>query len=141
MRSAIAWWSRGLGGSEADVEDRGSRMLANLLQMPTAQFHQMYFLQKPLLVRCTEKPSPAGSPSKMLTLADVKALVRRREPRPARFLRDVDVTKYVDGKRSALNGGDGEVEGEEAGGGGGRSHVEGECVEPADHVKQIAENK
>ena len=84
-------------------------MLANMLQMPTAQFHRVYFLQKPLLVRCTEKPS-AGSPSKMLTLADVKALVRRREPRPARFLRDVDVTKYVDGKRSALNGGDGEVD-------------------------------
>lgn len=39
------------------------------------------------------------------------------------------------------HGGDGEVEGEEAGGGGGRSHVEGECVEPADHVKQIAEIK
>ena len=56
MRSAIAWWSRGLGGSEADVEDRGSRMLANLLQMPTAQFHQMYFLQKPLLVRVRALP-------------------------------------------------------------------------------------
>ncbi len=108
--SSIAWWRQ--GGSEADAEHRGSRMLANLLRMPTASFERRYFLQKPLLVRCAEQPPPADSPSKMLTLADVKALLARTEPRPARFLHDVDVTKYVKGVRTALSDGDGEVDAE-----------------------------
>lgn len=109
--SRIDWWGTGgHGGSATDLR-RGSRMLANLLHMPIEEFERDYFLKRALF-----RPAPAGtalqsdSPARMLALADVKALLRRRTPRPARFLYDVDVTRYANGARSALLDGDGEVD-------------------------------
>ena len=81
-------------------------MLENLLRMPFAEFEERYFLKQPYVSR---RPASEqlfeGHPSRMLTLMEVKALLRRCRPQRARFLHDVDVTRYVDGRRVALSGG------------------------------------
>ena len=110
MRSPISWWEHGgQGGSAASTHDRGKRLLANLLQMPADEFVRDHWLQRPLLCRCKVSPIPASHPANMLPLAEVRALVHRKKPRRARFLHDVDVTKYINGKRQALSEGNEEV--------------------------------
>lgn len=107
VRSNIEWWAR--GGSEGATHDRGRRMLETLLDMDTAEFERNFWLKKPLLHRHGPGRILPGHPSNMMPLADVKALLRRKHPRPARFLHDVDVTKYVNGQRKALSDGNGEA--------------------------------
>ena len=107
-RSSIDWWARS-NSTEGNTHDRGKRMLETLLGISSEHFESEYWLQKPFLRRA---PStiPPSHPSNRMPLADVKALLRRKKPRPARFLHDVDVTKYVDDRRMALSDGDGEAE-------------------------------
>ena len=107
--SGIDWWGQGQGGSASSVADRGTLMLANLLRMPAAEFHEQYFLQKPLHRRrvADKEILPPGHWVRMLPLAEVWALLRRRH---SRFLHDVDVTRYVDGRRTALSDGDGPID-------------------------------
>ena len=105
--SPIDWWSHGDQGGSATSHDRGARLLANLLQMPIDDFVRDHWLKKELHVKCAASQPLANShPANMMPLADVRALLKRRRPRPARFLHDVDVTRYVDGVRSALSAGD-----------------------------------
>ena len=108
-RSNIDWWARS-GSAEGSTHDRGRRMLETLLDMDVAEFERDFWLKKPLLRRHGPGRIPPGHPSNMMPLADVKALLRRRHPRPARFLHDVDVTKYVNGQRKALSDGNGEAD-------------------------------
>ena len=77
--------------------------------MPADEFVRDHWLQRPLLCRCKVSPIPASHPANMLPLAEVRALVHRKKPRRARFLHDVDVTKYINGKRQALSEGNEEV--------------------------------
>ena len=109
----VAWWDQGQGGSAESVGDRGLLMLANLLRMPASRFHELYFLRKPLLSRRGEfEDLTPDHPARMMSLSDVRTLLRRQLPRPARFLHDVDVTRYVDGRRSSLSPTDGAVNAE-----------------------------
>ena len=90
------WWSHGgQGGSIDGHADRGSLMLANILGLPLAEFHREYWLQRPYLKQLTPAQGaalPRSHPARMLPMDTVKALLRRRKPRPARFTHDVDVT-------------------------------------------------
>eukprot|EP00966_Prymnesium_polylepis_P184961 4286666-Prymnesium_polylepis.1 len=97
------WFGDGQGGGVHDA-DRGRQLLANLLGMPADHFEDEHWLQKPWLRRLSPKDRELAaqdqrSPTNMLTLAEVRKLLGRQKPRPARFLHDVDVTRYVDGRR------------------------------------------
>jgi hypothetical protein len=107
------WWSQGQGGSMDGLADRGSLMLANILGLPLADFQREYWLKKPYLKQLTAAQRAALSrshPARMLPMDDVKALLRRRQPRPTRYTHDVDVTRYVNGRRAALSEGSGEID-------------------------------
>ena len=109
--SGIAWWAHGAqGGSAADAADRGEKLLANLLHMDMTSFENEYWQQKPLVHRCPLKELSASHPANMMPLAEVRKLLKRKHPRPARFTHDIDVTRFVDGKRSALSTGHEEVD-------------------------------
>ena len=111
------WWSHGgQGGSIDGLADRGSLMLANLLGLPLANFNREYWLKKPYLKQLTAAQRaglPRSHPARMLPMDDVKALLRRRQPRPTRYTHDVDVTRYVNGRRAALSEGSGEIDADE----------------------------
>ena len=111
------WWSHGgQGGSIDGLADRGSLMLANLLGLPLADFNREYWLKKPYLKQLTAAQRaalPRSHPARMLPMDDVKALLRRRQPRPTRYTHDVDVTRYVNGRRAALSEGSGEIDADE----------------------------
>ena len=88
-------------------------MLANILGLPLADFNREYWLKKPYLKQLTAAQRaalPRSHPARMLPMDDVKALLRRRQPRPTRYTHDVDVTRYVNGKRAALSEGSGEID-------------------------------
>ena len=88
-------------------------MLANILGLPLADFHREYWLKKPymkLLTAAQRAALPRSHPARMLPMDDVKALLRRQQPRPTRYTHDVDVTRYVNGKRAALSEGSGEID-------------------------------
>ena len=111
------WWSHGgQGGSIDDLADRGSLMLANILGLPLADFNREYWLKKPYLKQLTAAQRaalPRSHPARMLPMDDVQALLRRRTPRPTRYTHDVDVTRYVNGRRAALSEGSGEIDADE----------------------------
>ena len=91
-------------------------MLANILGLPLADFQREYWLKKPYLKQLTAAQRAALSrshPARMLPMDDVKALLRRRQPRPTRYTHDVDVTRYVNGRRAALSEGSGEIDADE----------------------------
>jgi hypothetical protein len=89
-------------------------MLENLLNMKMDDFVHSYWLQKPLLLQQSAAwTMPVDHPARMMPLDDIKSLLRRKKPRPARFLHDVDVTRYVNGRRSALSNGSGVVDSRE----------------------------
>lgn len=109
----IDWFgSGGQGGSRESTSDRGAKMLANLLRMPIEDFEQNHWLQKYCLQRFPRDTVdlPPAHPANMMPLADIKALLRRRKPRPARYLHDVDVTRYVNGRRMALSSGSEDID-------------------------------
>ena len=88
-------------------------MLANILGLPLADFNREYWLKKPYLKQLTAAQRaalPRSHPARMLPMDDVKALLRRRQPRPTRYTHDVDVTRYVNGRRAALSEGSGEID-------------------------------
>ncbi|KAK3250925.1 hypothetical protein CYMTET_39723 [Cymbomonas tetramitiformis] len=113
--SSVDWWGCGQGGSYSDAQ-RGQLLLANLLRLPPDRFESEFWLRKPYRLQLSPSESAAIAadprhPMHMLPLGDVKRLLFRRHPRPARWLHDVDATKWVHGKkRLALGAGsDGEV--------------------------------
>ena len=111
--ATIEWWSGGHGGSIDRLADRGSLMLANLLGIPLDEFHRKHWLRKPYLKQLTAAQAaalPRSHPARMMPMEDVKALLHRRKPRRARYLHDVDVTKYVNGRRTTLSDGNGEID-------------------------------
>lgn len=108
----IRWWTT---PDAIDSPDRGARLLAGLLNIPIGQFEAEHLFKKPLirLLSRTEREkatSDRGHPIHMLRLDDIDALLRRQHPAPARFLDDVDVTKWVGGERVALEVGHGLVD-------------------------------
>jgi hypothetical protein len=105
--SKVKWWDQ---SGSMDSYDRGASMLANMLGMSTLEFERDYWQQKPLLRHAGAAAVSPSQPAGMMSLSDVKMLLRRVHPRPARFLHDVDVTRYVDGRRMALSEGCGQVD-------------------------------
>lgn len=115
-RSSIAWTVDEAGPSESYAE----RMLSRLLGISVATFEREHWLQKELFRKLTPEERAAAvsdrtHPVHVMPLADVKRLLFRRAPQPARWLHDVDCTAYREGKRVSLSsGGDGEVPAEKA---------------------------
>ncbi|KAG8466389.1 hypothetical protein KFE25_002145 [Diacronema lutheri] len=100
---------------------RGRRLLSALLRTPAERFEADYWLRKPYLQQLStdERAAVLADPSHwvhVVSVATVRALLRRRRPHPARWLKDVDATKYDarGGRRQALAEGDGEVDAEGA---------------------------
>jgi hypothetical protein len=108
----IQWWD---SQDDAAARDRGARLLERLLGIPIATFEAEHLFRKPFtrLLSPAEREAAAadpGHPMHMLTLADSDVLLRRQSPARARFTDDVDVTRWVDGRRVALTGGKEDVD-------------------------------
>jgi hypothetical protein len=107
----VQWWE-GAGPEHATAADRGRALLSNLLRCPADTFEADYWCQKPWIsVLTTEervamRATPGHPAVQMLTMQDIDDLLRRSTPRAARFLKDVDVTKFVGRERMSF--GDGE---------------------------------
>ena len=111
----ISWWKA--GQSSGRQIERGRLLLANLLGIPSERFEQDFWLKKPYrkVLTAADRAHAAADPShpmNMMPEAVVRGLLVRKEPRPPRWLHDVDCTRYVNGRRTALPGssGDGEVD-------------------------------
>lgn len=110
---AVQWWAD--EACEGQAADRGRRLLADLLQLPVEVFEERHWLQQPYVRHMSprERAEAQDNPRHwmhMLSLRQVQALLRRTHPRPARWLHDVDATRYVDGRRMALAEGAGDVD-------------------------------
>ena len=97
-------------GTGASDSLRGRNLLSNLLRLPADRFEADFWLRKPYRLQLTpaERESVRLSPrhpAHMLPIEDVKALLFRTEPRPARWLHDVDSTKWDGARRTAQGGG------------------------------------
>ena len=97
------------------MSDRGKEALARLLGIDAERFAAEYLFKKPHLKQLSDAERAAAladpaAPIHLLDLAEVKRLLRRREPRPTRWLHDVDATRYIAGRRQALAEGNGEVD-------------------------------
>lgn len=116
--AAVRWWE----GEEAawrDKRHRGRRLLSGMLRLPPKKFESSYWLRAPYLRQLSpaERAEALADPSHwvhMVKVADVRRLLWRRRPTRARWLHDVDATKYEAGRRRALSDGDGEVDAAQA---------------------------
>ena len=96
-------------------EDRGKEALSRLLRLDAERFASDYLFKQPHLKQLSDEERAAAladpaEPINLLSLQDVKRLLQRREPRPTRWLHDVDATRYVEGHRQALADGNGAVD-------------------------------
>lgn len=111
----VRWWRDEAQDEDGQAPDRGWRLLAGLLQLPSVDAFDDYWLTKPYLrqMSAEERAASQADPRHwvhMLSLGQVRGLLRRTAPRPVRWLHDVDATRYVGGRRMALAEGDGEVD-------------------------------
>lgn len=105
----IRWFEH---ASPRSVSQRGRELLQHLLRFDSMdEFESEYWLKKPYLRQLTDDERTAvlntpNHPIRMLTMDDIKYLLKRKTPSPARFLKDVDVTLYENGKVKSLVDGD-----------------------------------
>lgn len=115
QRSRIKWYGQSVPeGISPGRDQRSASMLENLLGLPIHTFENEYWLKKPYVRRLTEAErakalKDPSHPLHMITLEDIKNLLKRKKPRPAKFLHDVDVVKWHGGSRISLSRGDGPV--------------------------------
>ena len=109
-RGRIDWWGPGL--AQPPSKERGVRLLERLLGCSAAAFEEDHWLKRPLVNRLaapvrSETICDRRHPVHMLTMDDVQGLVARDG---ARYLKDVDVTRFQGGRRISLAAGDGPVD-------------------------------
>jgi hypothetical protein len=114
----VAWWE---GEQLAERRQRGRELLSRLLRMPAKRFEQEHWLRAPYFGELSADERAAAIADKshwchLLSVKGVRSLLRRKQPRPTRWLHDVDATKYdtVTARRMALSTGDGEVDANDA---------------------------
>lgn len=116
----VSWWSsKGLSNfHRINHMFRGAHMLEHLLAVPIAKFESSYAFKTHWIRQLSSREREAAMrddrhPMHMLTMNDIDGLLRRKDPNPAKFLRDVDVTKWVKGKRHSIGINDKTVNAEE----------------------------
>jgi hypothetical protein len=111
----ICWWQDEKSFNENQSCTRGRNLLSRLFRLQDMTLFEREVWQKePYLNQLNDKSreevfSDTSHPMHMLSMTDIKQLLKRVSPSPARYLKDVDVTRYHLGKRMSLVEGDGEV--------------------------------